>query len=209
MSAIARLPRSIAIPSPQPGPDTPRHAHAPVVAGDHLSRRQRGELLDRGVAEHELGLSGPDIGAVPVVALHRDELVHRWRVTLLDRREVPAVEHRERVHEASRVRPAGDREPGLDDPAVEDGDAGPEASTGLEARAGLADAHRTGDPDRAELLRVSLVPSAREGEVLVHPDRDASRIVFAAVPAPDHHERLLVLGAHRVEELLERVRARL
>jgi hypothetical protein len=56
---------------------------------------------------------------------------------------------------------------------------------------------------------IALVPAPDHREVLVDPDQDAARVGLTPVPAPDDDERLLVLGAHRVQDLLERVRARL
>ncbi len=119
------------------------------------------------------------------------------------------MQHRERVHEPVGLGASGDREAGVDDPPVVDADACAEPPAGLQLGTGLAVAYRTRDPDRAELLRVALVPAPDHREVLVDPDQDAPRVRLAPVSAPDDDERLLVLGAHRVKELLERVRARL
>src|SRR5581483_7483273 len=97
-----------------------------------------------------------------------------------------------------------DREPRLDDAPVVDRHARAEAPAGLEPRPRLPEAHRPRHPDRAELLRVALMPAASQGEVLLDPDRDAPRVAFAAGPAAHDEEALLVLGADRVEQLLER-----
>src|SRR3990170_3553773 len=191
------------------GADPPGHADAPPVAGDDVNRRQALELLDRGGAEGELGLAGPDLRALPVVALHRDELVHRGRPPLLDAREVAVVEHRQGVHEPAPLGRAGDREPGVDHAPVVHGDARPEPSTGPEPRPRLAERDRPGHPDRAEPLGIALVPTPGHREVPVDPDQQAPRVELTPVRATDDDERLLVLGAHGVQELLERVRARL
>src|SRR4029453_7007544 len=140
-----------------PRADAPGHADAAPVAGDHLDRREALELLDRRRAERERGVARPDLRALPVVALHRYELIHRGGRTLLDAREVPRMQHRERVHEPVGLRASGDREAGVDDPPVVDADACAEPPARLQPGTGLAVAHWTRDPDRAELLRVALV----------------------------------------------------
>src|SRR4029453_4291048 len=104
---------------------------------------------------------------------------------------------------------SGDRETRVDDPPVVDAHARAEPPTGLQPRARLAVTDRTREPDRAELLRVTLVPAPDHREVLGDPDQDAPRVGLAPVPAPDDDERLLVLGADRGDQLLQRVRARL
>src|SRR4029453_17449453 len=104
---------------------------------------------------------------------------------------------------------SGDRETRVDDPPVVDAHARAEPPTGLQPRARLAVTDRTREPDRAELLRVTLVPAPDHREVLVDPDQDAPRVGLAPVPASDDDERLLVLGADGVAQLPERVRARL
>src|SRR5690606_23220238 len=96
---------------------------------------------------------------------------------------------------------AGDREAGLEDAPPVDRAGRPEPPSRLQAGPGPPDGHGAGEPDVAQLLRVALVVAPDQREVLVHPDVDAAAVVLALVPAPDHDEALLVLGAHRVQEL--------
>ena len=73
----------------------------------------------------------------------------------------------------------------------------------------LPDGDGPGQPDLTQLLGIPLHMSPHHGEVLVDPDVDAPAERLLAVPAAHHHEALLVLRPHRIEEFVESVGTRL
>src|SRR5262249_17579165 len=60
---------------------------------------------------------------------------------------------------------------------------------------------RAGHEDLPELLRITLMESARDREVGVDPDVHAPAVDLALVGAPDDDKGLPVLSQHRIQEL--------
>jgi hypothetical protein len=151
-------------------------------------------------------VSWTDLG---IKAAHGDELVQAVGAVALDRRHHAAVEHRQRVHEPGRFGLARDGERRVDQPPPVCRTRGAEAAASLESGTGATHTDGAGQVQLAHLLGVPLVVAAHHCEVLVDPDVDAPAVVLALVLAPHDHERLHVLAAHRIEQLVEGVAAAL
>src|SRR3989442_5393251 len=112
------------------------------------------------------------------------------------------MSHLVRVDEAVGLRWLAQGEDRLRQPSITRRQGGTEHATCGDLRRCLGMRVRAGLPHRAQLLRVALMEAATDGEVLVDPDVDAAGVRLAAEAAADDDERLLVLRAHRVEQLL-------
>ena len=193
----------------EPGPTVERRADLTPVASDHLGGLEGRELLPRRVEQPDVRLPGERRSEIDVARAHRDELRERVPVVLLDRGHPARVQHREGVDEPCGLRATREREAGVGEATVVRLERRAEHRAGAEPRPRPADRDRPRHPDRAELLRVALVPAPREREVFVDPDVDAPRVRLPLVSAADDHEAFLVLRAHGVEQFLAGVAARL